>query len=149
MAAVPIGMAAAPIGVVTVSLDCHFYDGKLSEQMKRMDQWLDTMYHKHHTEYLESQPALMWFTQRPQLTSKAKSMLDLINRHRSGNVVMIDGEKWDVFILFPPLHWICSRYTDLLPIVNEQLEDMVSGSCPQGRLYRIMQVCMVISAEDS
>lgn len=137
-------MSSLPL---SLSLDCHFYDDKLSEQMKHMDRWLDTMYEKHQAEYLEPQPALLWLLSQQALTPKAKSMLELMNRDRSGNITMMDGEKWDVFILFSPLQWICARYSDLISILNEQLEDMVSGSCPQGRLYRIIQICMTISSD--
>lgn len=127
------------------SLDCHFYDGKLGGHLRdHIDHILDEMFSRSSssasTELMQPQPALRWFMDQKQMSDAARRMLRIIDTDRSGNRVMVDGEEWDVLDLFPPLKVICEQHPDLFRVLNDQLEDMLNGQCPQGRLYRLIQL---------
>jgi len=91
---------------------------------------------------LPPQVALRWFYDQHELTPLARNMLSVIERDRAGNVETTNGQPWDCMSVFPYLQRQCKEHRDLLLLLNEQLEDMTRGSCPQGRLYRLIQLVL-------
>ena len=126
---------------LSLSLDCHVYDGRLDETLALAKTIMRAMTQSH--ELTPPQLAIRWFMEQHELTPLSRSMLSQIERDRVGNIETTHREPWDAMSLFPYLKVMCEASRDLLVVLNEQLEDMTKGSCPQGRLYRLLQVLLV------
>lgn len=120
----------------SLSLDCHAYDRHIADQLRRVMHQVQ----EEEKDLLPPQVALRWFYDQNELTPLSRSMLSTIERDRAGNIETTNGHPWDCLSVFPYLQRKCNHHRDLLLLLNEQLEDMTRGSCPQGRLYRLIQL---------
>ena len=123
---------------VNLSLDCHAYDTRMTDQLRRLMHQV----REEEKDLLPPQVALRWFYDQNELTPLSRNMLSTIERDRAGNVETTNGHPWDCLLVFPYLQRKCDEHRDLLLLLNEQLEDMTRGSCPQGRLYRLIQLVL-------
>lgn len=120
----------------TISLETHFYDGKLQDRTKIFSQPPDSQEVNEMFSFFESQINSVYLSgiKRDFLISGGVSSnnFDHTNHVDAVSILVAIYQK----------HKAANTETqkDLLEILKMQLEEMSSGFCPQGRCTRLLQV---------
>jgi hypothetical protein len=118
-------------------LDTHYYDGKLSiDNIKNL-----TLIKEYTDEHKTTLAKTIIDELDMELSRTAKGYMDKIvndigkpGNYESSNKLVADE------LLF--LCWNYRKNKEFIEAFNDQLEDMQTGFCPQGRTYRLYQLLL-------
>lgn len=129
----------------TPKLNTHYYDGKLKDTISTFEDEFNHIKNEVNNEKILF--AIRYLNEvciQKGCSSRAKQSLHKIIHDRSGNIDSINGLNAEILLYIIYTRIIDSDNNDTFELLNTQLDEMMSGLCPQGRCIRLLQILKTI-----